>query len=92
MEKSQLKSVAEVEGFITLLRVACEEQDVYQRLEEILSLPDEHRKTVIQALLSSMRSSRAPEDFVAAIACLIDTEITEKAYEVIFKCKRRIEL
>jgi len=92
MEKSQLKSVAEVEGFITLLRVACEEQDVHQRLEEILSLPDERRKTVIQALLLSMRSGRAPEDFVAAIACLIDTEIAEKAYEVIFKCKRRIVL
>ncbi len=31
----------------------------------------------------------APKDFIAAIACLSDDSIAEKAYEVIFNCKQR---
>ena len=84
MRDNNPKAVAELDGFITLLRVACEEEDVYERLEKILSLPDEHRKTVIHALVTDMKSSRAPADFVTAIACAV----VEQAYEVIFKCQR----
>ena len=88
MREIHPKAVAELDGFITLLRVACEEKDIYERLEKILSLPDEHRKTVIHALVADMKSSRAPEDFVTAMACLIDTDVAEQAYKVIFKCQR----
>ncbi len=90
MREIHPKAVAELDGFITLLRVACEEKDIYERMEKILALPDEHRKMVIHALVADMKASRAPVDFVTAIACLIDTDVAEKAYEVIFSCQRRI--
>jgi hypothetical protein len=35
-----------------------------------------------------MLIARAPKDFVEAIACLMDDAVAEKAYEVIFKCRR----
>lgn len=85
---TQPRSVAEIDSFIALLSVACEDADVHQRLEKILALPDEHRKLVLHALLSDMRKAHAPQDFAAAIACLLDDAVAEKAYEVIFQCRR----
>jgi hypothetical protein len=35
-----------------------------------------------------MLVARAPQDFVQAIACLMDDAVAEKAYEVIFRCGR----
>jgi hypothetical protein len=82
------KSVAEIESFITMLQVACEDASVNDRLAQILSLPDEQRRGLVHTLISDMLIAKAPKDFVAAIACLSDDRIAERAYEVIFKCKR----
>ncbi len=90
MPNTSPRSVAEIDSFISLLCVACDDSDVYDQLEKILTLPNEHRKLVINALISDMRKANAPQDFMAAIACLVDTEVAEKAYEVIFKCQRGI--
>ncbi|MGC2519316.1 MAG: hypothetical protein WA373_09470 [Burkholderiales bacterium] len=81
-------SVAEIESFITMLRVACEDASVNARLEKLLSLPDHERRGLVHTWVSDMLIARAPQDFVAAIACLSDDRIAEKAYEVIFKCRR----
>ena len=35
-----MKSVAEIDTFITMLLTACENQTVYERLEKLLSMPD----------------------------------------------------
>jgi len=32
--------------------------------------------------------AQAPRDFITAIACLLDNQVAEKAYEVIYKCRR----
>lgn len=82
------RSVAEIESFITMLRVACEDASVNDRLERILALPDEKRRGLIHALVSDMLVAKAPKDFIAAIACLMDDEVAEKAYEVIYRCRR----
>jgi hypothetical protein len=82
------KSVAEVEGFITMLRVACEDEKINSQLERILSLPDSNRQSLIQMWVSDLLVAGAPKDFIAAIACLADDQVAEKAYEVIFQCKR----
>jgi hypothetical protein len=82
------KSVAEIAGFITMLEAACEDDAVYRRLERLLSMPDEKRKAVVRAWVNDLLVAQAPGDFAQAIACLLDDRVAEKAYEVIFKCKR----
>jgi hypothetical protein len=82
------RTVAEVDGFITLLRVACEDPSINARLEQILALPDERRQALLHTLVSDMLIAKAPKDFVEAIACLMDDAVAEKAYEVIFRCAR----
>jgi len=82
------KSVAEIDRFIDLLSVACEDSGVHATLDKILTLPDGQREVVIQSLLADMRRAGAPKDFMAAIACLADTAVAEKAYEVIFNCRK----
>lgn len=83
------KSVAEIESFITMLRVACEDSKVNSQLERLLSLPDQNRRTLVNAWVSDLLVAEAPKDFVAAIACLADDRVAEKVYEVIFECRRK---
>jgi len=71
-----------------MLRTACEDELVYGRLERILSMPDAARRAVIHSWVNEMLTGGAPHDFIQAIACLLDDQVAEKAYEVIFKCKR----
>jgi len=88
MTHSPPHSVAEIDSFITMLRVACEDGEVNDRLARLLSLPDQKRQAVLHAWVSDLLIARAPRDFTAAIACLLDDKVAEKAYEVIFNCKR----
>ena len=48
------RSVAEIGSFITMLRVACEDANINQRLERILALPDDGRRTLIHTLVSDI--------------------------------------
>jgi hypothetical protein len=82
------KSVGEIETFVTMLATACQNQMVHERLERLLSMPDEKRQAVVHAWVRDLLIAEAPRDFVQAIACLLDDRVAEKAYEVIFKCKR----
>jgi hypothetical protein len=82
------KTVGEIDSFVTMLRVACEDRIVYGRLERLLSLPDETRRALVHAWVNDLLIAGAPRDFIQAIVCLGDDRIAEKAYEVIFECKR----
>jgi hypothetical protein len=82
------KSVGEIESFITMLSAACEDASVYERLERLLSMPDPKRQAVVRAWVNDLLIAQAPGDFVQAIACLLDDRVAEKAYEVIFQCRR----
>ena len=86
--KRRPKTVGEIDSFVTMLRVACDDRIVYQRLERLLSLPDETRQALVHAWVNDLLIAEAPSDFIQAIACLSDDRIAEKAYEVIFKCRR----
>ena len=88
MHQSPPRSVAEIDSFITMLCVACEDREINDRLARLLSLPDPKRKAVVHAWVSDLLVAQAPPDFTAAIACLLDDKVAEKAYEVIFHCKR----
>jgi hypothetical protein len=82
------KTVGEIDAFITMLRAACDERTVYERLERLLSMPDAKRQAVVHAWVNDLLIAGAPRDFIQAIACLSDDRVAEKAYEVIFKCRR----
>ena len=88
MTQSPPKSVADIESFITMLRVACEDRNVSERLERLLSLPDAKRQDVVHTWVSDLLIAKAPKDFIAAVACLSDDSIAEKAYETIYRCQR----
>ncbi len=71
-----------------MLLVACENRQVYDRLESLLSLPDLRRRGEINALVTDLLVAEAPQELITAIACLLDDQVAEKAYEVTYKCKR----
>jgi hypothetical protein len=82
------KRVAEIESFITMLTTACADDSVYQRLERLLSMPDRKRQAVVRAWVNDLLIAQGAGDFTQAIACLLDDRVAERAYEVIFRCKR----
>jgi hypothetical protein len=82
------KSIADIDGFITLLRVACEDQKINAQLARLLAMPDEQRRGFVHAWVTDMIVARAPHDFIEAIGCLMDDRVAEKTYEVIFQCRR----
>jgi len=88
MAQGTPRSVAEIDSFITMLQVACEDREINDRLAKLLSLSDPKRQAVLHAWVSDLLIAQAPRDFTAAIACLLDDKVAEKAYEVIFRCKR----
>ena len=86
MDEKQ-KTVGEVEGFIDMLRAACEDKNIYATLENLLSHPDEKRKEIVRLLLEDLKSKKVPSDLIEAISCLQDNAVAEKAYEVIYQCR-----
>jgi hypothetical protein len=83
---SRITSVADVGSFIIMLMTACEDRELYGRLESVLTLPDEKRKGELHAWITDLLVAQAPRDLVMALACLLDDAVAEKAYQVIYKC------
>lgn len=81
-------SVADTGRFIDILRAACDNDRINDTLERLLCLPDAQRRGVIASLVETMQAQGAPADFIAAMACLHDDAVAEKAYEVIYRCRR----
>ena len=82
------RSVAEIEGFVNLLAAACNDSKINATLERLLAMSNEKRKGLVHAWVTDLLIEEAPKDLVQAVACLMDDTVAEKAYEVIFKCKR----
>ena len=82
------RTVDEIEGFISLLRAACDDQKMNAALEKLLSMPDEARRAFVQNWVSDLLIEEAPKEFIEAIACLLDDAVAEQAYAVIFQCSR----
>ena len=82
------RSVAEIESFVSLLAAACNDSTINATLERLLAMPDEKRKGLIHAWVTDLLVEEAPKDFVQAVACLMDDAVAEKAYEVIYRCRR----
>jgi hypothetical protein len=82
------RTVADIEGFVNLLAAACNDSRINATLERLLAMPDEKRKGLVHAWITDLIIEEAPKDLVQAVACLMDDAVAEKAYEVIYKCKR----
>lgn len=82
------RSVAEVDGFVDLLRAACNDEHINSTLRRLLEMPDGKRQGVVHAWLTDLLIEGAPKPFTEAIACLMDDAIAERAYEAIYQCKR----
>ncbi len=85
----EVKTFAEVDGFVNMLRGACEDMEMHQTLEKILTQPDTERKQLLHALINDLRVKNAPRELIDAFVCLLDDEAAEKAYTVLYKCERR---
>jgi hypothetical protein len=88
MTVSPPRSVADIEGFVSLLKAACDNPEINATLERLLAMPDAQRQGVVHAWVSDLMIAEAPRDFIEAVACLIDDAVAEKAYEVIYQCRR----
>lgn len=82
------RSVADIEGFVGLLKAACDDPRINATLERLLAMPDAQRQGVVHAWVTDLLIAEAPRDFIAAVGCLIDDAVAEKAYEAIYQCRR----
>lgn len=88
MTTSAPRSVADIEGFVGLLKAACGDARINATLERLLVMPDAQRRGVAHAWVSDLLIAEAPRDFIEAVACLIDDAVAEQAYAVIYQCRR----
>jgi hypothetical protein len=84
------RTFGEVEGFIDMLLAACKDRSMNDTLEMLLSQPDAKRRAIVHRLLDRLKERQAPPALVDAMACLLDDDAAEKAYEVIFQCKKKL--
>lgn len=77
------RSVADVDGFVDLLRAACDEPAMARTLLALLDQPAERRGHVIERLAAHLRRQGAPARLVAAISCLADDAVAQQAQAVI---------
>jgi len=82
------RSVAEIDAFVDLLKAACTDEKINASLQRLLAMPDAQRQGVVHAWVTDLMIAEAPRDFIEAVACLMDDAVAEKAYEVIYQCRR----
>ena len=83
------RTYAEVDSFITMLLVACEDATINSTLQKLLAQPDHTRRAVVLELTERLRGNAAAPELIEAITCLLDDAVAEKAYQVIYQCARQ---
>ncbi len=83
------RTYADIDGFISMLLVACEDATINATLQELLSQPNPARKAVVLELAERLRSNSAPPALIEAIVCLLDDELAEKTFQAIYQCARK---
>lgn len=71
-----------------MLLAACEDAGMNETLDMLLSQPDDRRRFVVQQLLQRFEQTGAPKTLSDAFLPLLNNEVAEKAYEVIYQCRR----
>ena len=83
------KTFGDVDGFINMLLAACEDDAMNETLQILLSQPDERRRVIVHRLLDRLKEKKAPPPLIDAMACLLDDDAAEKAYQVIYQCEKK---
>lgn len=77
------KSVGKREPFVTLIRVAQEDIQIKNHLLGILSQNRFNRESILNSYINDLTLKKAPQEFIAAIACLLDGDVAKKALEIL---------
>lgn len=88
MQLSSSRSVADIEGFVGLLKAACADPQINATLQRLLAMPDAQRQGVVHAWVTDLLIEEAPREFIEAVGCLMDDAVAEKAHAVIYQCQR----
>ena len=77
------KSVSNNEMFVTLIRVAREDEDIKNRLVRILSLDSFNRTSTLNTFIDELRLKNAPPIITEAISYLLDDTLAAKVLKTI---------
>lgn len=77
------KSVGKSEPFVTLIRVAQEDVQIKNLLLGILSQNRFNRESILNSYINDLTLKKAPQEFISAIACLLDGDVAKKALEIL---------
>lgn len=75
--------VSDQKTFVTLMQVAQEDPEVKVTLKAILKLESIHRKSLLNTWLMELQAKGAPQDFIDALACLVDDRVSRQALALI---------
>ena len=81
--RKRKKFVGENDPFITLIRVAQEDRKIRRQLLNILAQNKFNRESILNSYLEDMRMKQAPQEFISAIACLLDEDVAGKAMAIL---------
>lgn len=76
-------SVGEVDSFIDLLRLACDDGQIHATLLRLLAQDPPRRQALVHNWVGDLLVNEVPRKFTQAIACLMDDAIAEQARAVI---------
>lgn len=77
------KLIGENEPLVTLIQVAQEDVEIKRHLLAILSQNKFNRESILNSYLEELRLKQAPQEFISAIACLLDDDVAEKVLEIL---------
>ena len=78
----------EINSLVAMLMAACEDAGMNETLDMLLSRPDDERKYVVRELVLRLQTDKAPQALIEAFLPLLDDAIAERAYGVIYQCRR----
>jgi hypothetical protein len=81
--RQKIKNDRATEPFVTFMQVAKEDPDIRRVLLGILSQDEFNRSSILNTYIEEMRYKGAPESFVAALACLLDKDVAQRAYDLL---------
>lgn len=75
----------DLDAFVNLILVACEDKEIKSQLLTILRLPWNVRIALLGGFIEKMKQQNAPKDFIAAIELLKKDEVASQVLEMLGK-------
>lgn len=81
--KERIQATEVDEPFVTLIQVAQESPEIRDTVLSILEKPEFHRESLLNTLIEEMRLKGAPPALISGIAELLQSEVANKAREIL---------